>query len=109
MCEMSKRIKECRIKTNLTQQELATKLGIQKSAVAKYENGRVKNIKMETLKTMAEIFQCSPAYLMGWDAPDPNDDGTVFAAHKDGENFTPEELEKIEEYKKLLIAARPKG
>ncbi len=30
------------------------------------------------------------------------------AAHKDGENFTPEELRKIEEYKKLLIAARPK-
>lgn len=32
----------------------------------------------------------------------------VVAAHKEGENFTPEELEKIEEYKKLLIAARPK-
>lgn len=30
------------------------------------------------------------------------------AAHKDGENFTPEELQKIEEYKKLLLAARPK-
>lgn len=33
---------------------------------------------------------------------------TTIAAHKDGENFTPEEMEKIEEYKKLLIAARPK-
>lgn len=32
----------------------------------------------------------------------------TIAAHKDGENFTPEELEKIEEYKKLLLAARPK-
>lgn len=32
----------------------------------------------------------------------------TIAAHKDGENFTPEELDKIEEYKKLLIAARPK-
>lgn len=30
------------------------------------------------------------------------------AAHKDGENFTDEELSKIEEYKRLLIAARPK-
>lgn len=30
------------------------------------------------------------------------------AAHKDGENFTPEELKKIEEYKKLLLAARPR-
>ena len=32
----------------------------------------------------------------------------TIAAHKDGENFTADELEKIEEYKKLLIAARPK-
>lgn len=36
-----------------------------------------------------------------------SDDETL-AAHKDGENFTPEELDKIEEYKRLLIAARPK-
>ena len=40
---------------------------------------------------------------MGWD-----DMNTTVAAHKDGDNFTPEELQKIEEYKKLLIAARPK-
>ena len=33
---------------------------------------------------------------------------STIAAHKDGENFTPEELEKIEEYKKLLLATRPK-
>lgn len=33
---------------------------------------------------------------------------TTIAAHKDGENFTPDELVKIEEYKKLLLAARPK-
>ena len=33
---------------------------------------------------------------------------TTIAAHKDGENFTTDELAKIEEYKKLLLAARPK-
>ena len=33
---------------------------------------------------------------------------TTLAAHKDGEDFTPEELDKIEQYKKLLLAARPK-
>ncbi len=33
----------------------------------------------------------------------------TIAAHKDGENFTPEELNKIEEYKRLLLAARPKN
>ena len=33
----------------------------------------------------------------------------TIAAHKDGDSFTPEELGKIEEYKKLLLAARPKN
>nr|DAG79995.1 MAG TPA: Repressor protein CI [Caudoviricetes sp.] len=37
-----------------------------------------------------------------------DDATTTVAAHKDNGNFTPEELKKIEEYKKLLIAARPK-
>ena len=41
-----------------------------------------------------------------------NDDhgtsSTILAAHKDEGIFTPEELQKIEEYKKLLLAARPK-
>ena len=32
---------------------------------------------------------------MGWD-----DMNTTVAAHKDGDNFTPEELQKIEENKK---------
>lgn len=32
----------------------------------------------------------------------------TLAAHFEGENFTEEELNKIEEYKKLLLAARPK-
>ena len=43
MCTMAIRIKKCRLENNLTQEELAEKLGLKKSAVAKYENGRVKN------------------------------------------------------------------
>lgn len=100
MCTMAIRIKKCRLENNLTQEELAEKLGLKKSAVAKYENGRVENIKRSTIEEMARIFECTPSYLMGWD--------DTVAAHKDGDNFTTEELQKIEEYKKLLIAARPK-
>lgn len=64
---MAKRIKEKRTELNLTQEELAARLGLQKSAIAKYENGRVKNIKRSTIQKMAEIFDCSPAWLMGMD------------------------------------------
>ena len=68
--DMAKRIKERRIAMNLTQEELAAKLGLQKSAVAKYENGRVENIKRSIIQKMAVILECSPAYLMGWDEED---------------------------------------
>lgn len=40
---------------------------------------------------------------------DDNSMHSTIAAHKDGENFTPEELNKIEEYKRLLLAARPRN
>ena len=64
---MSDRIKEKRLANNLTQEELATKLGLQKSAIAKYETGRVTNIKRSVIQRMSEIFDCSPAWLMGLD------------------------------------------
>ena len=66
MC-MAKRIRELRIQKGLTQEELAIKLGLQKSAIAKYENGRVENIKRSTIEKMAEILGVSPSYLMGWE------------------------------------------
>ena len=66
---MAERIKEKRIELGLTQEELGEKLGLQKSAIAKYENGRVENIKRSVIAEMARLFNCSPAYLMGWDEP----------------------------------------
>ena len=64
--EMSNIIKERRIAMGYTQEELAAKLGLQKSAVAKYENGRVENIKRSIILKMSDILECSPSYLMGW-------------------------------------------
>ena len=67
---MSMRIKEERLKHGLTQDQLATLLGIQKSAIAKYENGRVENIKRSTISKMASIFGCDPCYLLAFDEAD---------------------------------------
>ena len=69
--EMNQRIKERRLALNMTQEELAHKLGMQKSAIAKYESGRVENIKRSVLAKMAELLECSPAYLMGWNDEPP--------------------------------------
>ena len=65
--EMGKRIFELRTAKNLTMEQLAEMLGVQKSAVNKWEKGIVKNIKRPNILKMSEIFDCEPAYLMGFD------------------------------------------
>ena len=51
--EIGKLIKEARLEKGLTQQQLGDIVGVQKSAIAKYENGRVVNIKRSTLQKLA--------------------------------------------------------
>ena len=65
--QMGEIIKKKRIEMGMTQEELAEKLGLQKSAIAKYENGRVENIKRGTIQRMSEVLNCSASYLMGLD------------------------------------------
>ena len=63
--EIGERIRRLRKDRHMTQEELAHMLGLQKSAIAKYEKGRVSNIKKATLLKMAEILEVSPSYLLG--------------------------------------------
>lgn len=65
---MGERIKELRKSKGYTQEELANILGLKDSAIAKYENGRVENIKRSVIEKMAEALDCSPVYLMGFDS-----------------------------------------
>lgn len=64
---MDSRIRTRRLALGITQQELAEELGLQKSAIAKYETGRVSNIKRATWIKMADVLKCSIPYLMGAD------------------------------------------
>lgn len=62
--DIGKKIKEARLKKGMTQEELGASLGIQKSAVAKYENGRVVNIKLDTLRKISEILEINVSELV---------------------------------------------
>lgn len=64
---MPDRIKNRRLELGYTQEDLAEKVGLQKSAIAKYENGRVENMKRSMIVKMSEVLQTTPAYLMGWE------------------------------------------
>lgn len=62
--DMGERIKQLRIANGLTQEELGKYLGVQKSAIRKYEKGAVKNIKRTSIEIMSNLFKVSPSYLM---------------------------------------------
>lgn len=59
------RIKKLRKEKGLTQEQLGNMLGVKKSAIAKYENNRVENLKKDTIQKLSEIFDVPPSYFLG--------------------------------------------
>ena len=68
MATTGERIKEARKMRGMTQTELAEKIGMKFSAIHKYENGLVVNLKRETIAALANALEVSPAWLMCMDA-----------------------------------------
>ncbi len=67
MMTLGDRIKEKRLQNKMTLLEVANRLGVKEATVQRYESGEIKNLKQHTIAKLAEIFDTSPAYLMGWD------------------------------------------
>ena len=61
------RIRQARMAKGMTQEELADKLGVKFGVISKYETGRVKNLKRETIAALAEILDVKPSWLMCMD------------------------------------------
>ena len=62
--EIGQKIKEARIAKGLTQEDLGNIVGVQKSAIAKYESGRVVNIKRSMLRKLADALGIRPSELI---------------------------------------------
>lgn len=111
---INKRIKEARTRKDLTLLEVATKLGVSEATVQRYESGDIKNIKHKTIIDLSNIFDCTPAYLMGWeDEPQMTKDELeeieikTIAAHAVGD-LSEESIKKIIEYAKFIKAQEGK-
>lgn len=71
--EMGEIIKMLRLEKGLTQEQLGNLIGVQKSAIRKYESGVVQNMKRSSIQKLAEFFHVSPAFLMGFTTQRNND------------------------------------
>lgn len=91
---LNDRIKEMRTKRGLTLAYVAEQLGIKEATMQRYESGEIKNIKHDTITKLAEIFDCTPSYLMGWeeaDAPKATYDRVEQLIARNGKEMTKEQ------------------
>lgn len=65
---LAERVKQRRIELDLTQEQLAAKMGYSsKVSISKIENGRP--ISQKIIVKLAEVLETTPSYLMGWEEP----------------------------------------
>lgn len=97
MMDIGKKIKNARLAKGYTQEELGNLIGVQKSAVAKYENGRVVNIKRSVLAKISKVLDIPPVELVSNVEESP-----IETAHELADIFLdPELMSMIKEYKIL--------
>lgn len=64
---LGEKIKQLRSNMNISQVDFATKIGVSKQTLYKYENNIITNIPFDKIEDIARIANVSPAYLMGWE------------------------------------------
>ena len=96
-------LKTLRTDKHLSQQELATRLGISKSAVSMYEQGRR---EPDFLNKIADIFQVDADYLLGRSSLSHEPEPVTIAAHLDTSDLTQAELDDVEKYIQFIRSKR---
>lgn len=61
---IGEKIHALRIQHGMTMDDLARELGVQRSAINKYEKGIVVNLKRSTISSLCRVFGVSPSYFL---------------------------------------------
>ena len=62
---LGKRLKELRSKHNITQEQLAASIGVERSSIGKYEGNQSVIPSVDVLKAIADYFNVTTDYLLG--------------------------------------------
>ena len=61
------RMKQRRKELKLSADDVAEKIGVNRSTVFRYEKGDIEKLPLEILEPLSEILRTTPQQLMGWD------------------------------------------
>ncbi|GEM_PF-1144071 len=102
------RIKDKRKELDLSVDEVAEKINKNRATIYRYENDEIENLPITVLEPLAEVLNTTPAYLMGWQEKDVDEEKEIktIAAHHDDEDWTEDELKEIDEFKKFVLSKR---
>ena len=113
---IGKRIKKLRTQQGMSIDELADKLGKNRTTVYRYENGNIENLPLCILDSLATSLNTTPAYLMGWSddyrvtetsSPPVEMSYLIKWVEEYGlDTLTDEECQKIIEYARFIVSQR---
>lgn len=89
---------------NINKSQLSKESGVPYTTIDGFYKKGTDNIKLSTFKKMSSYFGCSLDYLADDDISE--DSINTIAAHHDEEEWTEEELNEIEEFKKFVLSKR---
>lgn len=74
--EIGRRIYDLRIQRDLTLDEIASKVGVAKSTIQRYEKGNITKIKLPVIESIAYVLRVNPNWLIG-NVDDPSLSGAL--------------------------------
>lgn len=118
---IGQRIKAMRVQQGLSIDDLAYRLGKNRTTVYRYENGDIENLPLGILDSLANALNTTPTYLIGWDS-DKNESSRICKNNSPIEleytlkwvdelgvnSLNAEECQKVMEYAKFLVSMRDK-
>jgi repressor LexA len=100
---IGQRIQQKRKEMRMSADELAKKLGKDRSTIYRYEKGDIEKFPLDILEPIAKALNTTPAYLMGWGKEEKNNNtiaNIVVRLRTDSEFLTVvESLNKLNEEK----------
>jgi len=95
----SENLKALRMANELTQDQIASYLGVMRSAYANYESG-TRNMPLEQMQKAADLFGCSLSSLL---SDDPNEVKNILSFAFRADDLSPDDLNELANFKKVAM------
>lgn len=89
-------LKEARLKSGLSQKDVAERIGVAKSTYSLYESGN-REPNVNTIKRISDCLNVSADVLLGL-----GETSSTIAAHFDGNEYTEDELNEIRQFAEFV-------